>query len=79
MRRRQYLIDQTIIVRNVLQVALPLLRLRTSTPKPVIPETPSRFTNIAGDTSDPSGSLGDMTMFSALMHSLRAQNPSATF
>lgn len=78
MTRRQYLIDQTIIVRNVLQVALPLLRLRTSTPKPVIPETSSRFAIIAGDTSDPSGSLGDMAMFSALMQSLRAQNPSST-
>lgn len=79
MTRRQYLIDQTIIVRNVLQVALPLLRLRTSTPTPVVPETATRFAIIAGDTSDPSGSLGDMAMFSALMQSLRARNPNATF
>lgn len=79
MTRRQYLIDQTIIVRNVLQVALPLHRLRTSTPGPVIPETATRFAIIAGDASDPSGSLGDMAMFSALMQSLRAQNPNATF
>jgi polysaccharide pyruvyl transferase WcaK-like protein len=79
MKRRQYLIDQAIIARNVLQVALPLRRLRASSTRPVMPETATRFAIIAGDVTDPSGSLGDMAMFSALMQSLRAQNPAATF
>ncbi len=79
MTRRQYLIDQAIIARNVLQVALPLRQLRASTAKPVMPETATRFAIIAGDVSDPSGSLGDLAMFSALMQSLRAKNPASTF
>lgn len=80
MMRRQYLVDQAIIARNMLQVALPLRRLRASaTATPPLPETASRIAIIAGDVSDPSGSLGDLAMFSALMQSLRAQNPASTF
>lgn len=79
MTRRQYLIDQAIIARNILQVALPLRRLRASGTRPVAPETATRIAIIAGDVTNPSSSLGDMAMFSALMQSLRAQNPAATF
>lgn len=77
--RRQSLIDQAIIARNLLQVVLPLHRLRASAPRPILPETPTRFAIIAGDVTDPSSSLGDLAMFSALMQSLRAQNPDSTF
>ncbi|MBN8772131.1 MAG: hypothetical protein J0I46_11315, partial [Thiobacillus sp.] len=79
MMHRQYLIDQAIIARNILQVALPLHRLRASATKPILPETPTRFAIIAGDVTDPSSSLGDLAMFSALMQSLRAQNPDSIF
>ena len=77
--RRQSLIDQAIIARNLLQVVLPLHRLRASASRPILPETPTRFAIIAGDVTDPSSSLGDLAMFSALMQSLRAQNPDSTF
>lgn len=77
--RRQSLIDQAIIARNLLQVVLPLHRLRASATKPILPETPTRFAIIAGDVTDPSSSLGDLAMFSALMQSLRAQNPDSIF
>lgn len=76
---KQYLTDRAIIARNVLQVTLPLRGLRASTPRLVVPETATRFAIIPGDASDPSGSLGDMAMFSALMQSLRARNPASTF
>ncbi|MBD3813193.1 MAG: polysaccharide pyruvyl transferase family protein [Betaproteobacteria bacterium] len=79
MMRRQSLIDQAIIARNLLQVVLPLHRLRASATKPILPETPTRFAIIAGDVTDPSSSLGDLAMFSALMQSLRAQNPDSIF
>src|SRR3569833_3002125 len=79
MMRRQSLIDQAIIARNFLQVVLPLHRLRASARRPILPETPTRFAIIAGDVTDPSSSLGDLAMFSALMQSLRAQNPDSTF
>lgn len=79
MMRRQSLIDQAIIARNFLQVVLPLHRLRASAPRPILPETPTRFAIIAGDVTDPSSSLGDLAMFSVLMQSLRAQNPDSTF
>ncbi|MGA9165108.1 MAG: polysaccharide pyruvyl transferase family protein [Thiobacillus sp.] len=75
----QYLTDRALIVRNVLQVTLPLLRLRASTPRLVVPEMATRFAIIPGDASDPSGSLGDMAMLSGLMQSLRARNPASTF
>lgn len=77
--RRQSLIDQAIIARNLLQVVLPLHRLRASATRPILPETPTRFAIIAGDVTDPSSSLGDLAMFSALMQSLRAQNPDSIF
>jgi len=79
MMRRQSLIDQAIIARNILQVVLPLHRLRTSATRPILPETPTRFAIIAGDVTDPASSLGDLAMFSALMQSLRAQNPDSIF
>lgn len=79
MMRRQSLIDQAIIARNLLQVVLPLHRLRASAARPILPETPTRFAVIAGDVTDPSSSLGDLAMFSALMQSLRAQNPDSIF
>lgn len=79
MMRRQSLIDQAIIARNLLQVVLPLHRLRASATRPILPETPTRFAIIAGDVTDPSSSLGDLAMFSALMQSLRAQNPDSIF
>lgn len=76
---RQYVIDRAIIARNALRVVLPLRRLRISTPQPVMPETATCFAIIASDVSDPSGSLGDLAMFSTLMQSLRAQNPASSF
>lgn len=43
MMYRQYLIDQAIIARNILQVALPHHRLRASATRFILPETPTRF------------------------------------
>lgn len=39
----------------------------------------TRFAIIAGDVCDPSGSLGDLAMFSALMQSFRTQNSVFSF
>jgi polysaccharide pyruvyl transferase WcaK-like protein len=75
---KQYLVDQAIITRNLFEVSLPLRRLRTA-PLAATPETASRFVIIPGDASNPSGSLGDMAMFTALLQSLRTCNAAATF
>lgn len=75
---KQTLIDQAILARNHWQVTRPLRRLQGG--PAVQPETkPSRFLIIPGDAAHPSGSLGDMAMFTALMQSLRARNDAATF
>src|SRR3569832_2631918 len=79
MMHRQSHINQAIIARNLLQVVLPLHRLRASASRPILPETPTRFAIIAGDVTAPSSSLGDLAMFSALMQSLRAQSPDSIF
>jgi polysaccharide pyruvyl transferase WcaK-like protein len=75
---KQYIVDRAIILRNLLDVRLPLYRLRTF-PLAAIPESVTRFAVIPGDASNPSGSLGDMAMFTALLQSLRKQNADATF
>lgn len=74
----QFFIDRAIILRGLLEVRLPLYRLRTY-PHAVVPETVTRFAIIPGDASNPSGSLGDMAMFTALLKSLRKHNADATF
>lgn len=79
MSLKQFLIDRAIIAHNRLVVTLPLARLRASVDRPVVPPNPHRFVIIPGDASNPSGSLGDMAMFSALMQSLRTRNPAASF
>lgn len=79
MTGKQYLIDQAIIVRNALLVTRPLQRLRASDSRPAATEPATRFAIIPGDAADPSGSLGDVAMFSALMQSLRAHTPQSTF
>ncbi len=66
MKFKQFLIDQAIIYRNFLHVSGPLRRLRASSPRPIGPKTAIRFVIIPGDTTNPSGSLGDMAMFTAL-------------
>lgn len=78
MRLRQYLVDQAIIVHNLFVASLPLRRLRTTPPDPA-PGTLSRFAIIPGDASNPSGSLGDMAMFGALLQALRSHYPGAAF
>lgn len=75
---KPYLIDQAIIIRNLFEVGLPLRRLRGPL-LVAVPEIASRFVIIPGDVSNPSGSLGDMAMFTALLQSLRMRNPEATF
>ncbi|WP_296750911.1 polysaccharide pyruvyl transferase family protein [Thiobacillus sp.] len=75
----QSLIDPAIIVHHALRVSWPLRRLRAAAPRPGVPQALTRYAVIAGDASDPSGSLGDMAMFSALMQALRARTPAATF
>lgn len=75
---KQYLIDQAIIIRNRFEVSLPLRRLRGSS-LATAREAASRFVIIPGDVSNPSGSLGDMAMFAALLQSLRTRNSEATF
>lgn len=77
-RLKQHFIDQAIIACNTLEVGLPLRRLGAA-PHADIPETASRFVIIPGDVINPSGSLGDMAMFSALLQSLRTRNPAAAF
>ena len=77
-RLKQHLIDQAIIACNTLEVRMPLSRLGIS-PHAAIAETASRFVIIPGDVINPSGSLGDMAMFSALLQSLRARDSAATF
>lgn len=79
MRLEQLLVDQAIIARNFFHVTLLLRRLRAPSRSPVAPPAPGRFAIIAGDVSNPAGSLGDMAMFTALMQSLRARNAAATF
>ena len=81
MTLKQLFVDQAIIVRNFLQVTRPLRQLHASNPRPPAPEpaTPTHFLIIPGDASNPSGSLGDMAMFTALMQSLRARNAASTF
>lgn len=75
---KQYLVDQAIIARNVYEVRLPLRKLRASQPATAA-QTASRFVVIPGDVSNPSGSLGDMAMFTALLQSLHTSNPASTF
>lgn len=75
---KQFFVDQAIILRNLLEVRLPLYRLRTL-PLAAVPESATRFAVIPGDASNPSGSLGDMAMFTALLQSLRKHNADATF
>jgi polysaccharide pyruvyl transferase WcaK-like protein len=79
MTLKRFLLDPAIVARNALRVSWPLRRLRAATPRPAVPHTPTRFAVIPGDPSDPSGSLGDMAMFSALMQSLRLRDPAASF
>jgi polysaccharide pyruvyl transferase WcaK-like protein len=78
MTLKQYLVDQAIIGRNVFEVSLPLRRLR-ATPLAATPEMYSRFLIIPGDASEPSGSLGDMAMFSGLLQALRMHYADAVF
>lgn len=78
MTLKQVLVDQAIIARNVFEVSLPLRRLRTI-PLAAAPVAFTRFLIIPGDVSNPSGSLGDMAMFSALLQALRRQYADATF
>lgn len=78
MTLRQHVIDQTIIACNTLAVSLPLRQLG-AIPHVTVSTTPSRFLIIPGDVRNPSGSLGDMAMFTALLQSLRARDPAATF
>jgi polysaccharide pyruvyl transferase WcaK-like protein len=78
MTLRQHFIDQTIIACNTLAVSLPLRQLG-AVPHLTISTPPSRFLIIPGDVRNPSGSLGDMAMFTALLQSLRARDPAATF
>ncbi len=75
---KQFFVDRAIILRNLLEVRLPLYRLRAF-PLAAVPETATRFAVIPGDASNPSGSLGDMAMFTALLQSLRKHNADATF
>lgn len=79
MKLIQYATDQTIRGRNLLQAGLPLGLLRLFRPRVRSDENPPRFAIIAGDVSNPSGSLGDMAMFTALMQGLRARSPKAEF
>lgn len=44
-----------------------------------MPEVAIRFAINAGDVCDPSRSLDNLAMFSALMQSLRTQNPASSF
>ncbi|MBT9538649.1 polysaccharide pyruvyl transferase family protein [Thiobacillus sp.] len=78
MRLKQVLIDQAIIARNFFEVSLPLYQLRTRPPA-APPQAVSRFLIIPGDASNPSGSLGDMAMYCALLRALRALHPNASF
>ena len=75
---KQYLVDQAIIIRNFFAVSLPLRRL-CAAPLAATPSTATHFAIIPGDVSNPSGSLGDMAMFTALLQSLRKRNPESTF
>lgn len=75
---RQYLIDQAIIIRNIFEVSLPLRRLR-AVPLPLAPRAATHFAIIPADANNPSGSLGDMAMLTALLQSLRRRDSSSTF
>jgi colanic acid/amylovoran biosynthesis protein len=79
MTLRQPLIDAAITARHLLQVSWPLRRLLATGRRPIVPPTANRFAIIACDPGDPSGSLGDMAMFAALMQSLRQHTPAARF
>lgn len=75
---RQYLIDQAIIIRNLFTVSLPLRRLRTAHLASAT-ETATHFVIIPGHVNNPSGSLGDMAMLTALLQALRTRNARSTF
>jgi polysaccharide pyruvyl transferase WcaK-like protein len=78
MTLKRILVDQAIIARNLVEVSLPLRRLR-ATPLATTPKAASRFLIIPGDASEPAGSLGDLAMFSALLQALRTHCADATF
>lgn len=75
---KQFFVDQAIILRNLLEVRLPLYRLRTL-PLAAVPESVTRFTVIPADMGNPSGSMGDMAMLAGLLQSLRKHSADATF
>lgn len=72
------LVDLAIPAHHALLTRLPFRALRTFLPPPSAGGTP-RFAIIPGDVGDPAGSLGDVAMFSGLMHGLRQRHPGATF
>ena len=76
---KQYLVDQAIIARNILDVSLPLRRLRKKSAhlQPVSGE--KRFLILPSDPVAPSGSMGEMAMLSGLTQTLRTQHPDAKF
>lgn len=75
---KQFFVDRAIILRNLLEVRLPLYRLRTL-PLAAVPEMATRFAVIPADMGNPSGSMGDMAMLAGLLQSLRKHNADATF
>lgn len=75
---KQYFVDLAITLRNHLEVSQPLYRLRAC-PLSTTPKTITRFVIIPADMSNPSGSMGDMAMFSGLLQLLRKRNINATF
>lgn len=69
MSAKQYLVDQSIILRSLFEVTVPLHRLRRGT-LAASPETSTHFLIISANIGDRSGPIGDMTMLAGVVQSL---------
>ncbi len=76
---QQYLRDIAIVLRNEINVGLPLLWRRFSATPPDKTFSVKRFLILPCDPASSTGSLGDAAMLAGLMHSLRLQHPDCCF
>lgn len=74
---KQRFTDVSIIVHNLWFVRLPLAQLRFFRHTPSADQTD--FLILPGDPDAPTGSIGDMAMFTGLMQSLLQTHPNASF
>ena len=76
---KQYLVDDAIILKNLIDVDLALFLQRSKSRFASLEKESKRFLIIPGDPVSPSSSMGDIAMLSGLMQALKLQHPGATF